>query len=75
MIVREPERAPTAVGVKLTLTVQLALGAMLALAEQVLLAILKSAPLIAVAPSTSAALPEFVSVTDNEVVAPTVVEA
>ena len=28
-----------------------------------------------VAPSTSAALPELVSVTDNDVVAPTVVEA
>lgn len=74
-MVRDPERAPAAVGVNATLTAQLEVGAMLAPDVQVLLAMLKSAPLIVVAPSTRAAVPEFVSVTDNDVVAPTVVDA
>lgn len=71
----EPDRAPATEGAKLTLTEQLAVGAMLAPDEQVLLPIVKSAPLMVVAPSTSAAVPELVRVTDSEVVAPTVVEA
>lgn len=74
MIVTEPERAPAAEGEKLTLTMQLALGAMLAPDVQVLLAMLKSMPLTAVAPSTSAAVPELVSVTESGVLVPTVVD-
>lgn len=61
-------------GVKFTLTVQIALGAMLAPDEHVLLAMLKSVPLTAVAPSTRAAVPELVSVKESAVVAPAVVD-
>lgn len=71
----EPERAPAAVGVKFTLTVQVALGATLDPEAQVLLAMLKSVPMTAVAPRTSAAVPEFVSVNERAVLAPTVVDA
>ena len=71
----EPTCAPAADGVKFTLTMQLALGAMLVPALHVLLAILKSVPLTAVAPSTKAAVPKLVSVNDKAVVAPTVVDA
>ena len=60
---------------KLTLNVQLALGAMLAPDEHVLPAMLKSVPLTAAAPSTRAAVPELVSVNESVVVAPTVVDA
>lgn len=76
LIVTEPERAPAAVGMKLTLSVQFALGATLIPTEQVLLTTLNSAPVIHVAPSIRATVPVLVSViVCGDAVAPTVVEA
>lgn len=62
-IVTDPLRAPNAVGVKRTVSVQLAFGAMLAPAVQAFAVIAKSLPASVVAVSTNAAVPEFVSVT------------
>lgn len=76
LIVTEPERAPAADGVKLMLSMHVALGAMLALAEQVLLVMLNSVPVTVDAPSTKASVPVLVSVTIcAAAVAPRVVEA
>ena len=75
-MVIKPLRAPAVVGVKVTLNEQFDPGAMLAAAEQVLLAMLKSAPLIVVAPKTSATVPVLVSVVVcTEADVPTVVKA
>ena len=63
MIVTEPDRAPAADGVKFTLIVQLAPGAILAPDAQVLLVMLKSMPLITEAPNTSETVPVLLRVT------------
>lgn len=74
-IVNVAFRAPVALGVKVTETLQLADAARLLPEVQLLLPIAKSAPAIDVAPSTSAAVPVLVSVTVcAAAVLPTVVE-
>ena len=75
-IVTDPLRAPTAVGVKLIVSVQLALGATLSPALQVFAVTAKSLALTAVAASTKPTVPELVSVTNCvDAAKPTVVEA
>jgi len=63
-IVTDPLRTPTAVGKKLIVSVQLALGATLSPAAQAFAVTAKSLALTAVAASTKPTVPEFVSVTD-----------
>ena len=76
MMTKEPERVPAADGVKLTDIAQDAETAMLLPAVQVLLVIVNSAPLTLVAPKTSGAVPELVSVTVwAAAVAPTLADA
>ena len=64
MMLTVPARAPATDGVKLILTEQVAPGVTLAPEAQVLLAIVKSVPVIDVAPNTKAAVPVLVRVTD-----------
>ncbi len=75
-MVNDPARAPAVDAVKFTLTEQLPDGATLAPDVQVLLAMVKSVPVIDVAPNTNATVPVFVNVMLCAVAAaPTVVEA